>query len=174
MKLRKWLLAALFATSLTVNAQTLPDITIASNTLVAVLGPAGIGSDLPAWVTNTAYTAGRIVQSPNGRNYMCLIAGTSTNSASLAPSGLGRVTDGTATWVSMLSKPRSFLLVQNTSTNTASKVYVCEHVGYGTNLSSSVTLYSGGHISFSDAGEVPQGKIFVWANVNSTVSTLER
>lgn len=141
---------------------------------MAVLGPAGIKSGLPAWATNTAYTAGQLVQSPNGRNYMCLIAGTSTNSASLAPSGLGRVTDGTATWVSMMSQPRSYLLVQNTSANTSSKVYVCEHVGSGTNLSSSVTLYSGGHVSLSGSDNVPQGKIFVWANVNSTVTTLER
>lgn len=142
---------------------------------MAVLGPAG-AVGLPVWNTNTTYVAGNLVQGTNfGQNYMCLVGGKSTNSAAAAPTGLGRITDGTVTWVSMLAKERKFLLVQNTSTDTAAKVYVGEYIGSSTNLSKTMVLYSGGHVLLTAPNDpVPQDKIFVWADRNASIATLER
>jgi hypothetical protein len=175
MKSLKSLLIALLVSSTTSWAQTTADFAVTSNQLMAVLGPAD-AHGLPTWNTNTAYVAGALVQGTNyGQNYMCLIGGTSTNSAAAGPTGLGRITDGTVTWVSMLASRRKQLLVQNTSSDSAAKVYVGDYIGSGTNLSRTAELLSGGHIflSFME-DDVPQGKIYVWANRNATVSTWER
>jgi hypothetical protein len=80
-----------------------------TNASLKIVGMPGIVGLMPAWVTNTAYTIGNYV-SCNGVNYMAVTSGTS---GATLPTGVGVVSDGTVSWVSMLQRPRKGFTIVN-------------------------------------------------------------
>lgn len=163
----------LFAASIAVGQYVSPEITIASNTLTMIAGPAGTRG-APAWATNTAYAQGSVVKSQGtGPIYFALIAGTSTNVAGAGPVGLGNVTDGTVTWRMARSSKRDSFSIQDVGTNYSCKTYVFSSYGSGTNLANVVTL-KGSDGSYSCSGdEAPQSAVYVLSTLNTKVTVNE-
>jgi hypothetical protein len=156
------------------QAFTSPEITISSNTLVAIAGPVSpIGA--AAWVTNTAYAQGAVVRGTGlGLYYFAVTAGTSTNNPALGPSGMGRVTDGTVVWRPCLNSRRTWLSVQDTSTNSSGVVFISDYVGGGTNLARVVALQGGGSVVIDTPGTVPQGTVYAISSRNTAIVVCER
>lgn len=176
MKLHKLALKALCAsfvvsTAFGQGAFTSPEITVSSNALTMVAGPAS-AKWAPAWTTSTAYAQGAVVKNA-GSQYFAVIAGTSTNVAGGGPAIMGQMTDGTVTWRNACSKERQSLFVQNTGTDTGCVAYVFTTYGGQTNIANAVALYAGGSVSFSP-GEVPQGPVYVISTRNTKVTVFER
>ena len=168
-------LLALFAVSSSVAlAQFVsPEITVASNTLTMVAGPAGM-HNAPVWVKNTAYAQGAVVKSQGtGPTYFALVAGTSTNVTGAGPVGNGNVTDGTVTWRMAPSKAREIFSVQDVGTNSACRTYVFVKHGQGNNLASVVTLFGAGGSYLCDAGDVPQSAVYVISTMDTKVTVNE-
>ena len=156
------------------QAFTSPEIAIASNTLVAIAGPVAPMS-APSWVTNTAYAQGAIVRGTGlGMYYIAIVAGTSTNNSALGPSGMGRVTDGTVVWRRCLNSRRTWLSVQDTSTNSTGSVFISDYIGGGTNLANVVSLQGGGSVVLDTPGTVPQGTVYAISSRNTTIVVNER
>ncbi len=148
-----------------------PDISVSSNTLTMVAGPAG-AKWAPQWTTNTVYAQGSVVRNL-GSTYFALTAGTSTNSASASgPIGAGKITDGTAVWRRCPSGHRDSLSVQNVGTDDACKVYVITSYGGSTNVAAAVLLYTGGSVSYNST-DAPQTAVYVLSTHNTSVVTTE-
>ena len=156
------------------QAFTSPEITVNSNTLVMIAGPVA-PHGAAAWVTNTAYAQGAIVRGTGlGLCYFAATAGTSTNNPALGPSGMGRVTDGTVVWRPCLNSKRTWLSVQDTSTNSSGQAFISDYIGGGTNLARAVSLQGGGSVVMDAPGTVPQGTVYVISSSNTTGVVDER
>ncbi len=109
-----------------------------------------------------------------GLYYIAIVAGTSTNNSALGPWGMGTVVDGTVTWRPCLNKKRTWLSVQDTSTNSPGSLFITDYVGGGTNLSRVISLNGGGSVVVDEPGTVPQGTIYAISSRNTTIVLDER
>ncbi len=147
--------------------------TVAGGTTYKLLPESG-GRGYPVWQASTAYAQGDMVlATTNGMAYMCVVPGTSSNSATAYPVGMNDFSDGTScVWRVALAKPRKLMVVCNDGTGT---VYLTEFqgasgVGKGARLNA-----SGGAMVISAPGDdVPQGAIYAISAGASSISHYER
>ncbi len=150
-----------------------PEITIASNTLTMVAGPAS-AKWAPAWTSNTVYSQGAVVKSQAaGSVYFAVVGGTSTNVAAAYPSGIGNITDGTVTWRNAPSSARTSFSIQDVGSSSTCKTYVFMKYGSGTNLANVVTLFGNGGSYSCSAAETPQSAVYVLSTVNTKITVNE-
>lgn len=123
-KLLTTLFTILFASVVGLNSASAASGGVLVTNVSAKVLPASSMNNAAAWATNVAYTQGQYVLA-NGQVFMCLVAGTSTNVAS-GPVGQGMVTDGTATWLSALSRPRKGFVLINTASSTSANAYIMD------------------------------------------------
>jgi hypothetical protein len=136
--------------------------------------PESGGSGYPVWQADTAYNQGDMVlATTNGVAYMCVVPGTSSNSATAYPVGMSDFQDGAScVWRVALAKPRRLMVICNDG---ASTVYLTEFkgasgVGKGIRLNA-----SGGSLVIAAPGDdVPQGAIYASSAGNSSISHYER
>jgi hypothetical protein len=145
--------------------------TVASNTVYKLLPVAG-GRGYSTWATNTAYAQGQMVQAPNGGlNYMCLVAGTSTNVSTGFPRGESDYSDGTCVWRVALNRIRKVLVIVNDGAGIA---YLTDYrgdsaIGKGIRLNA-----NGGSLLLTTTDDVPQGDLYVMSESDTKVSHYER
>lgn len=138
-------------------------VSVVTNVPVKVLctPAARTGTD---YATTTVYTAGQEVRS-QGRMFLCVAGGTSTNLAGYALTGSDRdVVDNTVTWRPGLTKSRKGLTVVNGSTNAFLYVNDTGVPGAG------VRLNPNGGSWMVDLESCPQGNIWIQSST-AVVST---
>lgn len=139
------------------------------STSMKILARAGITA-APDWVTNTVYANGDYVTA-NTRIFMCLTAGTSTNTGT-GPSAVTDTTDGTVTWRPALMTTRKGLVFVNMATSSTAYVYLAERAAV---TNSGIALGPNGcSVSFSGT-ECPQSEFYAvyTGGQTGTVTTFE-
>jgi hypothetical protein len=125
------------------------------------------------WAVSTAYAQGQVVRASNdGLNYMCVVAGTSTNDATKYPNGDIDYTEGTVTWRPVLNRERKALVICNDGTNVAYLVDYSAAAGQGKGIR--LNANGGSFVLYRSADDVPQCDFYIFSAGGTSISHFER